>query len=309
MPSLLAFALAPVFAVIALGFAAGRIGWVDNRHSAILGAFVAQFALPVSLFLAVVSVPRGQLAAEFLPAFAYGVALLGGFAAALAFARRRGLAPVPAALFILTTAMPNFGGIGLGLIQSLQGGSGAVSIAVANLIGTLTVMVWCFTQLERARGSGDTRRALRGALLKPMTVLPTIGFVLAFLGVPFPALAEAALRPLAQATGGAGLFLTGVILSTQVLRPTRVAFTGALISVALQPALAFLVALAIGLEGAVAVRAVVAMAVPTGFVGTILSSVYREGTAESGGTLVAASLLSALSLPFWIALATLVFGA
>jgi malonate transporter and related proteins len=140
-----------------------------------------------------------------------------------------------------------------------------------------------------------------------MTVLPTIGFVLAFLGVPFPALAEAALRPLAQATGGAGLFLTGVILSTQTLSPTRATLAGALVSVVLQPALAFAACLALGLEGSVALRAVVAMAIPSGFVGTILSSVYRTGTPESGGTLVAASLLSAATLPVWIALATLVF--
>ena len=67
-----------------------------------------------------------------------------------------------------------------------------------------------------------------------------------------------------------------------------------------QPAVALGLALAIGLPGGMETRAVVAMAIPVGFVGTILSSVYRQGGAEAGGVLVASSLASVVTLPFWI---------
>lgn len=307
MTDLLAFALAPVFATIGLGWLAGRRGWVDASGTAMLGAFVAQFALPVALFLAIVSAPRAALALELLPSLAYGAALLGGFAAALAFAARARMTPVTAALFTLTAAMPNLGGIGLGLFQSMEGPGAAVSLAVANLVGTLTVMLSCFVRLEM-QGGGHWSRALRAALLKPMTVLPTLGFALAFLEVPFPELAGAALRPLAQATGGAGLFLTGVILSRQRLRLGAPEGMGVLVSNLLQPGAALLVCRLLDQPGGVTTRAVIAMAIPSGFVGTILSGIYREGGREAGGVLVATTLASVATLPFWIALATWLAG-
>lgn len=303
MASTLLFALVPVVFTVGLGWCAGLRGWVDRSATAMLGAFVAQFALPVSLFLAVVTVPRAGIEAELAPSLAYGAALLAGFAVAALHARRAGMAEVPASLYTLTVAMPNFGGIGLALFAQLGVPGGAVSLAVANIVGTLTVMLASFVRLELGAGSGDLARAVRGALLRPMTVVPTLGFLLAALEVPFPAIASAALQPLALATGGAGLFLTGVILSGQRLRLGRSDLVAALASAVLQPLVALLVCLALGLSADATFRAMVAMAIPSGFVGTILSSAYRMGGREAGGALVASTLLSAVTLPLWIALA------
>jgi malonate transporter len=304
----LVFVLTPVFFMLGLGFVSGRRHWVNPHATEMLGAYIAKFALPVSLFLAIVTAPRHLLAPELVPTVVYAVSLLSGFAIGLWYARRAGFSPVTAALYSLTVGMPNLGGIGLALFQSLEGPDAAVSLAVANLVGTLTVILACFVRLEM-QGGGHPLRAVSAALLKPMTIIPTLGFVVAFLDLPFPDLFVQALRPLAQSTAGAGLFLTGVILSAQTLRPTKAVVWGVLAANIVQPAVALLACTLLHLPGTLETRAVVAMAIPAGFVGTILTSVYREGGAEAGGVLVASSALSVVTLPFWIVLALWLGGA
>ncbi len=302
MTQILVFSLAPVFFVIGLGFAAGRRGWVDARATGMLGAFVAQFALPIALFLAIVTAPRDLIAAELVPTAAYVVTFLAVLGLTLVFARAWRLPAITTALYVQTVGMPNLGGIGLGLFQSLEGPGSEVTLAVANLVGTLTVTLYCFVRLEM-QGGGHLGRAFAAALVKPMTILPVLGFAIAFAGIPFPALGLAMLKPLAQATGGAGLFLTGVILSTQRLRLSRTSLLSVALSNILRPALALGLCLLLALPPAIEARIVVAMAIPAGFVGTILSAIYREGTAESGGALVATTVASIVTLPFWITVA------
>ena len=53
--------VAPVFFVMALGYLAGWVRDIDNRHVAELNALVMDFALPASLFVAMVQTPRSLL--------------------------------------------------------------------------------------------------------------------------------------------------------------------------------------------------------------------------------------------------------
>jgi len=53
--------IVPVFFVMALGYLAGWTRDIDNHHVAELNALVMDFALPASLFVAMVQMPRAQL--------------------------------------------------------------------------------------------------------------------------------------------------------------------------------------------------------------------------------------------------------
>ena len=54
----------PVFVVMALGYLAGWTRDIDNHHVAELNALVMDFALPASLFVAMVQTPRSLLLAQ-----------------------------------------------------------------------------------------------------------------------------------------------------------------------------------------------------------------------------------------------------
>ena len=57
-------ALAPVFFVLLLGYAAGRFRIVDNQHVDGLNALVMGFAVPASLFAATGSASRQEMLAQ-----------------------------------------------------------------------------------------------------------------------------------------------------------------------------------------------------------------------------------------------------
>lgn len=83
-------ALAPVFFVMALGYGAGRLGVVDNRHVDGFNALVMDFALPASIFVATASAPRDETLAQ-APLFAiFGGVMLAVYLGWYAFARISG---------------------------------------------------------------------------------------------------------------------------------------------------------------------------------------------------------------------------
>jgi malonate transporter len=61
MSNAIVMALAPVFFVLLLGYAAGKFHIVDNHHVDGFNALVMNFALPASLFAATASASRSQM--------------------------------------------------------------------------------------------------------------------------------------------------------------------------------------------------------------------------------------------------------
>jgi malonate transporter and related proteins len=64
MITVLLNSLVPIFAVMGLGYFAGRSGYVDNHHVLQLNVLVMDFALPASLFVATASTSRIELIEE-----------------------------------------------------------------------------------------------------------------------------------------------------------------------------------------------------------------------------------------------------
>ena len=60
MASVILLALAPVFFVLALGYAAGRFGIVENHHVDGFNKLVMSFALPASLLQSPLVKARGH---------------------------------------------------------------------------------------------------------------------------------------------------------------------------------------------------------------------------------------------------------
>ena len=66
----------PVFFVMVLGYLAGWTRDIDNHHVAELNALVMDFALPASLFVAMVQTPRAQLLQQSSLMVVLGVSML-----------------------------------------------------------------------------------------------------------------------------------------------------------------------------------------------------------------------------------------
>ena len=108
MIDILLNALVPIFGVMGLGYFAGWIRDVDNRHVSELNALVMDFALPASLFVAMATTPSAVLLSQWPLFVTFLVSYLLLYAVSYAMQRRLfRLPPGDAAIQALTIAFPN----------------------------------------------------------------------------------------------------------------------------------------------------------------------------------------------------------
>src|SRR5258705_5448407 len=88
MINVLLNALVPIFAVMALGYFAGWIRDIDNRHVAELNALLMEFALPASLFVATATTSRAVLLAQWPLLLVFIVSMLALYALPYCMDRR-----------------------------------------------------------------------------------------------------------------------------------------------------------------------------------------------------------------------------
>ena len=81
MSNAIVMALAPVFFVLLLGYAAGKFHIVDNHHVDGFNALVMNFALPASLFAATASASRSQMIEQAPLFLVFGLTMLMLYAA------------------------------------------------------------------------------------------------------------------------------------------------------------------------------------------------------------------------------------
>jgi malonate transporter len=311
MPHVILMALAPIFFVMALGFAAGRTRAIDNHHVVELNALVMNFALPASLFVATASAPRSEMIRQG-PLFAIlGVVMLLLYLIWYLFQRQVSKSSkAEASLQALTVAFPNLAGVGLPIMSAILGPTKTVPVAVALATGSILVSPLTLLLLELSNSKEQTdaetsaarvRRALRHALTKPVVLAPVLGILLSLSGLSLGAVAAASLTLIGQAAAGMALFLTGLILSAQSLRLDRqvVAATGT--ANVVRPLLVAAIVHVLPIPSEIAKVSILLAAAPSGFFGILFGVNYRLDSAQVGSTVIASTAFSIMTLALTIA--------
>lgn len=312
MVMLIAKALLPVYVGLALGYFAGRRRLVDNADIRSLNSLLMQFALPLSLFLAIARTPRGEIVADGRFALVMVLMMLLTYGPMLWLSRRRfKVGGGAAAVHALTVGFPNIAGVGLSVLVSAFGPKAALPVAIGVAAGAVSISPLTLALLELAK-SGDASphnpvatffKALGRSVRRPIFVGPALGVLVSALGLTPPPLLATSFGPIIACTAGVGLFLTGLMLSAQALRlDGEVAFS-VLVANVLQPLLALGLAMAFALSPQQRAEAVALAALPCGFFGLVFGASFGVRPAVSGSTLVFSSLLSALGLAAVLGLA------
>ncbi len=216
----------PFFALIALGYGAGRTRFFSPEATAYLTKFVFYFALSAMLFrfsanLSMSEIFDPRLAAAYLwgTAFTYGIAIAAAFL--------RGLDTPTAAIEAQCAAIGNTGFLGVPMLALLLG-----QAAVGPIILILAIDLIVFSSLlvilvTGARGDGGRVSVLKtaglGLLKNPMIVSISLGLLVSASGVAIPVVVNDFLTTLGNAATPGALFAIGASLATKSAERLQIA--------------------------------------------------------------------------------------
>ncbi|MEJ0085250.1 MAG: AEC family transporter [Pseudomonadota bacterium] len=311
MTQAILLALAPVFFVLALGFAAGKLRVVNNRQIDSLNALVMDFALPASLFVATASASRAQMLAQ-APLFAlYGGVMLLIWLTSYSFRTRVAKAsPADASLQALTISFPNLAGVGLPIVAAVLGPGGAVPIAMALAAGSILITPLSLIVVEMSGANtapaatpvSRILKAFRRALTKPVVLAPALGILLSLLDWKLGAVPAACLTLIGHAAAGVALFLTGLILSAQAFRLDGKVVLATAMADVVRPLLTAAIVFALPVPPEMAKTAILLGALPSGFFGILFAVNYQLDSATPGSMVLASTVFSVVTLVLTIAL-------
>lgn len=312
-------ALAPIFLIMLLGFIAGKTKMVDNKNVSILNVFVMDFALPVSLFSAIVKTPWTGIVQESPLILVLAIVMWLVYAFMIFLSQKvfkKG--PEDSAVLALTVAFPNFAALGLPVLSSLIGDAAAsLPVAVCIATGSILVTPICLLALEqgkakRAGNNGESTAKMLPILMwrsfkKPIVLGPLFGVILSALNVHLPDIVFTAIKPLGLAATAGALFLTGVILSARKLQLNLVVGIGTVLKLILQPLLCWGIVVLFGFRPEMAATAVMVFALSAGFFGVVFGNRYGVSSPNAEAVLLLSSILCIVTLPMFIQLYYYIF--
>ena len=291
-------AVAPVFAVVALGWVCAWRGLIDAAGFRGLNSYVFVVAVPALLFSSgtaghVGGGPAGV--AFFLAVFVvYGAVLLIGRALGWGLARAGPMA--------LDATFGNTVMMGIPLIFAAYGQAGLSILLVIIALHSLLLLTTATVVAELAQHVRAKPLALLGASVSGVLRNPIVMSVLAAqlwnaLGLGVPEVLRRSLDLVGAAGAPTALFCLGASLLGFNLAAAwkQMAATVVLKLVAL-PVLVFAICRVMGLSPLETAVATTIAALPTGANAYLLSSRYGTGSAESGAAVLVSSVLSVVTL-------------
>ena len=208
----------PFFALIGLGYGAGRTGFFTPEATAYLTKFVFYFALSAMLFRFSANLSLSEVMDwPFVFAYLWGTLFVYLIATGVALMRRRGIEE--AAVEAQCAVIGNVGFLGIPMLVLLLGEAaiGPVMLVLAvDLIVFGSLIVILITGSRDGRMSiGILRTVGLGLLKNPMIVSITLGLIVSGFALPIPAPANEFLAILGAAATPGALFAIGASLATK----------------------------------------------------------------------------------------------
>jgi predicted permease len=303
--------VAPVFAVIALGWLAARRRWVEEAGFRGLNWLIFHVTGPALLFAGGTAPGHGGAGGGAALAFFLGAATL--YAGGLWFGRAAlGQDLGAAGMFALNITFGNSVMMGIPVMAAAYGPEGlALFLAILALhslvlLGVATVVAE--VALQRARSApwwGMLRATLRGVVRNPVVMAVAAALLWRTLGLPpLPGAVRRTLELLGAATPAVALFCLGGSLAgfASAVGAWREAVLASALKLLAMPLLVWLAARWLGLGALETAVAVVGAALPTGANAFLLAHRYRIGAERTGAVVLVSTAASVVTLGVLLAL-------
>ena len=293
----------PIFALIACGYFAGRVGVLGEDSTVALNAFVWWFSLPALFFLSLARVPFGDI-------FNWPFIFVFGGAFAFTYLVAMALAAIATngrlgelSLHGIAAGFGNVGYMGIPLCITAFGPEGALPATIAAVFGSTVMMAFSvvLVEIDLRSGSGILRsvwNVLRAILRNPLLIAAALGMGVAGFELALPQPLVNFLDLIGKAAAPCALFAIGLFLVGKSLT------TGAgevglavVVKLVLQPAVAWLLALVFLEPGSIWFNsAILLAALPTAANAFVLARQYDLFTARASGIILLTTVLSVFTL-------------
>jgi malonate transporter len=314
-------ALLPAVITILLGYFAARHHDFEQKEVPTLNKMVMTYALPLSLFVGVVSAGREELLAD-LPLVGFlAVAFIGMYVFVVlvgifGFGRSPGLSGLRA----LTAAAPSTAFVGTPVLGYLYGDKGDIPVAVGSIIIVVALVPVTLILLSldsqaqpvptRRRGKAaepqgisqdlDVKGKILNALKQPVVWLPFLGFVLVLFDVELPQVCNDSLGLLGHASAGVALFTAGIILAGYAIVVNGPVLFLVFLKNVVQPGLVCAGMLWLGFRDPLLGEAVLTSALPPVALVVMLAVQYKVAAPEMASALFISTVGSLLTMSAFI---------
>lgn len=296
--------VAPVFALIASGYIARRIGVIGLAAVSELNRFVVYLALPALLFDVMAHAKAADLAQPgFIAAFglACGAVFYGTLGVSLIAKRPLASASIDG----LLGSYANTAYMGFPVLLMLFGTDSLVPVTIASILTVCVLFASAIVLIEI--GNHSDRNPLRlarkvGASLvrNPLLIAPVLGALYGATGLGLPAAAETFLKLLGGAASPLALVVIGLFLGeprpvAAVERRAAVLLAG--VKLIVHPTLTWALATALAVPPKLAAMAVLLAAMPTGTGPFMLAEFYRLPAVVTSAVILISTLGALVTLP------------
>ena len=300
--------LVPVVLFIALGYLAGRMGWVKATSVRDLSNIVFLILTPALLFRTMSTVRVQELNLQTIAIYFSVAGLI--FVATLwwqgfsTLGAARGLAHCFSNNIMIGVPLVGmvFGDAGLVTLFTIVSVHALILMTAATIVFELAVM----RQQQAATGAERSyramvitvSRALKNGIIHPIPLPIMVGLLFAQTGLTLPVVADQSLLMLSQALGPVALMLVGITLFySAVGRYAKQASSIALIKLLVHPALLLLVGWLWGLRGLPLVVLATAASLPVGANVCLFTQRYEVGREEVTASIAVSTSLALVTIP------------
>ena len=298
----------PFFALIGLGYGAGRTQFFSEEATAYLTKFVFYFALSAMIFRFASNMSLSDVAdPRFIVAYLWGSGFVYGLAMAVAFLRRR--PAEEAAIEAQCAVIANTGFLGIPMLTLLLGPEavGPIMMVLAmDLIVFGSLIVILVTGGRNGRMSVAVLGTVGMGLLKnPMIMSMALGLLVSAWQIPVPTPAEEFLTILGAAATPGALFAIGASLASKSAERMAVAGWLSFAKLVLHPAFVALAALYLfPIDPFPAAVMISCAALPVAGNIFILAQHYRVAPHRVSAAILFSTVFSVASVPLVIAWVT-----
>jgi malonate transporter and related proteins len=318
MSTLIFLKLLAIFAIVALGWVAGKLKWLGDKDPArTLSNAAFYIFIPALLFRTTARVefsklPWSTLAGFFGPVMAV---LLVIYIWQRWWNRKRRLPVAAPSVRAITATFGNTVQVGIPMATALFGEAGLsihitiISMHALTLLTVLTTLVELDLAREsRALGHSDDHllqtlaRTVRNTVIHPVVLPVLAGLVWNVGGLGLPAIADEVLQTLAQAVVPLCLVLIGMSLAYYGVRgAVKAALVLSVVKLLVLPAVVFVVAHhMMGLTGLPLAVVVMAAAMPVGANALIFAQRYEAQESEVTAACVFSTVGFVVTAPLWL---------